>query len=238
MSNGVRAVNTLPPWLAGRPWHLPLAQWPDTQALPAGRSRHVLRRISTAAGDMVVKETPGATHDFAVLTHLSTSGVPVTPPEVVATNRISPTGAALPDALVTHWIHAQSVYEICAGAGPGAAGEADDEAWLTGMVEALARLLARVHEARVFWGDASLANALFSVDGDFTAHLVDVETAEVHPVLSDSMRDYDCDLACRSLTGDLLDLHAAGLLRPGGEEAAALATQLAHQLKVTYTNRS
>jgi len=73
----------------------------------------------------------------------------------------------------------------------------------------LAELLVRLHLAGVFWGDCSLSNALFRRDaGALLAHLVDIETGEMHDRLSDGQREYDVAIAVENIMGELLDLEA------------------------------
>jgi hypothetical protein len=73
----------------------------------------------------------------------------------------------------------------------------------------LAELLVRLHLAGVFWGDCSLSNALFRRDaGALLAHLVDIETGEMHDRLSDGQRQYDVAVAEENIMGELLDLEA------------------------------
>ena len=57
------------------------------------------------------------------------------------------------------------------------------------LLDAMAWLLVDLHRAGVYWGDCSLANTLFRRDGDkIQAFLVDAETSEIHPSLSDGQR--------------------------------------------------
>ncbi len=57
-------------------------------------------------------------------------------------------------------------------------------------------------------------NTLFRLDaGALAAHLVDAETAELHPSLSVGQRRSDLDGARERVVGELLDLAAGGLLR-------------------------
>jgi hypothetical protein len=73
----------------------------------------------------------------------------------------------------------------------------------------LAELLVRLHLAGVFWGDCSLSNALFRRDaGALLAHLVDIETGEMHDRLSDGQRQYDVAIAEENIMGELFDLEA------------------------------
>jgi hypothetical protein len=76
-------------------------------------------------------------------------------------------------------------------------------------------LLARLHLAGLFWGDCSLSNTLFRPDaGHIVAFLVDAETAELHPALSDGQRRFDISYAAERVGGELFDLQAGGLLPP------------------------
>ncbi len=77
------------------------------------------------------------------------------------------------------------------------------------LLDAMAGLLVDLHRAGVYWGDCSLANTLFRRDGDtFAAHLVDAETSEVHPALSDGQRAYDLDILVENVAFGLADLVA------------------------------
>jgi hypothetical protein len=76
-------------------------------------------------------------------------------------------------------------------------------------------LLVRLHLSGFFWGDCSLSNTLFRYDaGTLTAYLVDAETSEQHPSLSNGQRLFDLELAAERTGGELLDLQAGGLLPP------------------------
>ena len=58
-----------------------------------------------------------------------------------------------------------------------------------GLLDALVELLVRLHLSGFFWGDCSLSNTLFRHDaGTLEAYLVDAETSEQHPELSDGQR--------------------------------------------------
>jgi hypothetical protein len=81
------------------------------------------------------------------------------------------------------------------------------------LLDALVELLVRLHLSGFFWGDCSLSNTLFRYDaGTLEAYLVDAETSEQHPVLTDGQRAYDVELAVERVGGELLDLQAGGLL--------------------------
>ena len=77
------------------------------------------------------------------------------------------------------------------------------------LLDAMAGLLADLHRAGVYWGDCSLANTLFRRDGDtYAAYLVDAETSEVYPVLSEGQRAYDLDVLVENVAFGLADLAA------------------------------
>ncbi len=83
------------------------------------------------------------------------------------------------------------------------------------LFDAMATLLVELHRHGVFWGDCSLANTLFSRDGQvLQAFLVDAETSEVHPSLSDGQRNHDIDITVENVAAGLLDM-AAKLERAG-----------------------
>ena len=74
-------------------------------------------------------------------------------------------------------------------------------------------LLVRLHVAGFFWGDCSLSNTLFRRDaGALGAYVVDTETGELHPQLSDGQRSQDVMVAEENIAGELLDVTAEGLV--------------------------
>jgi hypothetical protein len=82
---------------------------------------------------------------------------------------------------------------------------------LPSIVDALVVLLVRLHLAGFFWGDVSLSNVLFRRSaGEFAAYLVDAETGELRPKLSDGQRLHDVTVATENVFAELLDLQAGG----------------------------
>jgi hypothetical protein len=99
------------------------------------------------------------------------------------------------------------------------------------LLDAMASLLVDLHRNGVYWGDCSLANTLFSRDGQrLQAWLVDAETSEIHPQLTAGQRNHDLDILTENVAGGLLDL-AMMLDRPPDiydqlvDEAASVATR-------------
>jgi hypothetical protein len=95
-----------------------------------------------------------------------------------------------------------------------------------GLLDALVELLVRLHLSGFFWGDCSLSNTLYRHDaGTLEAYLVDAETSEQHPELTDGQREWDVELAVERVYGELLDLQVGELL-PAGVEPLEIAEEL------------
>ncbi len=103
------------------------------------------------------------------------------------------------------------------------------------LLDAQVELLVRLHLAGFMWGDCSLSNTLFRLDaGALAAYLVDAETAEIHPSLTDGQRDYDIGLARERVGGELFDLQAGDLL-PTDVDPIDVADELAHRYDALWT---
>src|SRR5688572_3753571 len=77
------------------------------------------------------------------------------------------------------------------------------------LLDAGAELLVRLHLGGFFWGDCSLSNTRFRRDaGALAAYLVDAETGERHPSLSDGQRSHDLVIAEENWAGELADVEA------------------------------
>jgi hypothetical protein len=198
------------PELLDLPWDLPLEQWPEDRlvGLPRGLSRHVVRFVRL--GDVVyaVKETSrwSAEREYRLLRALERSGVPVVHAVAVADGRRTRDEQPLDSVLVTRHLQFSLPYRALFSRTlrPDTA---------VRLLDALAVLLVRLHLAGFYWGDCSLSNTLFRRDaGAFAAYLVDAETTEQQPQLSDGQRGYDMQLGCTNIVGELLDLQAGGLL--------------------------
>jgi hypothetical protein len=96
------------------------------------------------------------------------------------------------------------------------------------LLDAGAELLVRLHLGGFFWGDCSLSNTLFRRDaGALAAYLVDAETGELHPSLSEGQRLHDIQIAEENVAGELADVEAElgreGELEPEGTAAELVA---------------
>ena len=194
------------------PWDTPLAEWPTDLlvALPRGLSRHVVRFIQVGDDVLAAKEVVEhlATHEYELLRDLHRQGTPSVEPIGIVTDRRDPDGAALDPILLTRHLEFSLPYRalFTPGVGPDT---------VSRLLDAMVVLIARLHLIGFRWGDVSLSNILFRRDaGAFAAYLVDAETGELHPTLSDGQREQDLEIARTNLFGDFLDLKVGGLLQP------------------------
>src|SRR5699024_7734988 len=85
--------------LAELPWHLPLAEWPETLlgGLPRGISRHVVRYVEIGDEVLAIKETDDrqALREFDILGALGNLDVPLVEPRAFVSGRRSATGEKL-----------------------------------------------------------------------------------------------------------------------------------------------
>jgi Domain of unknown function (DUF4032) len=94
----------------------------------------------------------------------------------------------------------------------------------------------RVHLAGFFWGDCSLSNTLFRRDaGALAAYLVDAETGEIHPQLSDGQRQLDLELAELHVAGELMDLEAADVDLPTNLDPIETAGDIRRRYEALYS---
>ena len=198
------------PDLLDLPWQVPLEQWPAAQliGLPRGISRHVVRFVRLDRKVLALKEIGrwSAEREYAVLRALERTGVPSVQPVGIVDGRASPTGEPLETVLVTEHLEFSLPYRALFS-------QTLRTETAVRLLDALTVLLVRLHLEGFFWGDCSLSNTLFRRDaGSFAAYLVDAETTERHPVLTDGQRRSDVAQARTSIIGELMDLQAGELL--------------------------
>jgi hypothetical protein len=191
------------------PWSVPLAQWRDDRLVEIrqrGISRHVVRFVYDDGTLYALKELSErlARREYRVLRALADLNVPAV--EVVgiavdldeAQPRQQDRDAILVTKFLTYAATYRAVFSHPRGLQP-----------VDGLLDALVELLVRLHLSGFFWGDCSLSNTLYRHDaGTLEAYLVDAETSEQHPALSDGQRRYDIELATERIAGELLDLQA------------------------------
>src|SRR6187455_479615 len=190
----MRIVASRPdPAILGLPWDSPLEEWPDDIVipLPRGLSRHVVRIVRLGHRVYAVKETVEdiAFREYRLLRDLQRINLPAVMPQGVVTGRVDADGEELPSALLTEHLRFSLPYRSLFSHGLS-----QDN--LPSLVDAMVVLLVRLHLTDFFWGDVSLSNVLFRRSaGGFAAYLVDAETGELRPSLSDPMREYDLTIA-------------------------------------------
>jgi tRNA A-37 threonylcarbamoyl transferase component Bud32 len=188
------------------PWDRPLEEWTDDRLVEIrqrGLSRHVVRFVVEAGEVFAIKEIDErlARREHHLLRRLEQLGIPAVEVLGVVAGR-----PGLEAALVTRFLDYSTPYRNLFANPRG--GQLTDR-----LLDALVELLVRLHLAGFLWGDCSLSNTLFRHDaGALAAYLVDAETGELHPSVSDGMRSYDVQLAAERVGGELFDLHAAELL--------------------------
>ncbi|MEX2290910.1 MAG: DUF4032 domain-containing protein [Mycobacteriales bacterium] len=200
------------PELFDLPWHLPLEQWPAEWlvGLPRGVSRHVVRFVRLADDVYAVKEIGrhAAEREYRVLRAMERAEVPAVQAVGILEGRTGRAGELLETALVTRHLQFSLPYRALYS-------QTLRPETAVRLLDALAVLLVRLHLAGFHWGDCSLSNTLFRRDaGSFAAYLVDAETAEQQPRLTDGQRRYDVELARTNIIGELMDLQAGELLDP------------------------
>ncbi len=198
------------PALLDLPWASPLEEWsgPFMAALPRGISRHIVRFVRLSGRVLAVKEIKAdlAYGEYHLLRELRRLDMPSVKPYGVVSGRITTDGRELDACLVTRHLRFSLPYRavLSRPVRPDTGQR---------LLDALAVLLVRLHLAGFWWGDVSLSNALFRRDaGSFAAYLVDAETGQLFPHLSDGQREHDLDIARVNIAGELMDLQAGGLL--------------------------
>ena len=206
------------------PWSEPLATWESPRLVEVARgiSRHVVRFVDYDSALYALKELPEplAEREYRLLRELAAASVPVVEVVGVVSGR-----EELGAVLITRHLEFSLPYRTLF-TGPGVSDLHNR------LLDAVAELLVRLHLAGFFWGDCSLSNTLFRRDaGSLAAYLVDAETGELHPSLSDGQRTYDLSIAEENFAGELLDVMAmlAEEGEPSGssiDDPLAVASQL------------
>ncbi|NHA69887.1 DUF4032 domain-containing protein [Phycicoccus flavus] len=199
------------PALLDLPWRRPLEDWPEEilAALPRGISRHVVRFVRLSGRVLAVKEIKAdiARREYEMLRDLRRLGMPAVEPFAVVSGRVDADGEPLDACLVTRHLQYSLPYRALYS-------QSLRKGTATRLIDALAVLLVRLHLAGFWWGDVSLSNTLFRRDaGAFAAYLVDAETGELRPRLSNGQREHDLEIARVNIAGELMDLDAGGLLQ-------------------------
>lgn len=189
--------------LLALPWDQPLVRWkaPDValRDLPVGPSRHLVKFVEADGALWAVKDMPPrvAAKEYDVLRRLEEMTLPAVRPAGVVVQPEFDTAILVTRYLEGSWQYRRLFMRL----------PPDEPKHRARLLDAMAGLLVELHRHGVFWGDCSLANTLFSRDGQLlAAHLVDAETSEVHPSLSRGQRRQDLDIMVQNVAGGMIDV--------------------------------
>ncbi|MET0422702.1 MAG: DUF4032 domain-containing protein [Actinoplanes sp.] len=198
------------PALLDLPWGIPLEDWPADHlvALPQGISRHVVRFVKLNEVVYALKETREriAEKEYDLLRALERIDFPAVEAVAIVTDREDKDGEALETVLITRHLQFSLPYRALFS-------HVLRPDTMNRLLDALAALIVRMHLTGFSWGDCSLSNTLFRRDaGAFAAYLVDAETGNLYPKLSEGQRSEDIEILRLNIFGECLDLEAAELL--------------------------
>ncbi|MBE1549623.1 hypothetical protein GGC64_003663 [Mycobacterium sp. OAS707] len=196
-------LRTPTPGLLGLPWDRPLSEWtvPDVplRDIAVGPSRHLVKFVEADDTLWAVKDMPPrvAAKEYDVLRRLEEMGLPAVRPAGLVLQPEFETAILVTRYLEGSWQYRRLFMRL----------PPDQSKHRERLLDAMAGLLVELHRHGVFWGDCSLANTLFSRDGQILqAWLVDAETSEVHPVLSRGQRAHDLDIMVENVAMGMVDL--------------------------------
>lgn len=191
------------PGLLALPWLDPLGDWQATEVplrdIPVGPSRHLVRFVETDGQLWALKQLPRriAAKEYAVLRDLEPRDLPAVRPAGLVIQAQEDTAILVTRYLDRFWQYRRLLMRI----------PLDRHKHRERLLDAMATLLVDLHRNGVFWGDCSLANTLFSRDGQLLqAWLVDAETSEIHSELSEGQRRFDMSILVENVAGGLMDL--------------------------------
>src|SRR3954452_9070640 len=192
-----------PPGLLPPPWDRRLSQWnvPDVplRDIAVGPSRHLVKFVEADGLLWAVKDMPEriAAKEYGVLCRLEDMELPAVRPAGLVLQPEFDTAILVTRYLEGSWQYRRVFMRL----------PPDQPKHRGRLLDAMAGLLVELHRHGVFWGDCSLANTLFSRDGQILqAWLVDAETSEVHPTLSNGQRRHDLDITVENVAMGLVDL--------------------------------
>src|SRR3954453_14155367 len=191
------------PGLVGLPWDRPLSEWvvPDVplRDIAGGVGRDLVKFVDADGHLWAVKDIPPriAVKEYDVLRRLEEMGLPAVHPAGLVLQPEFETAI-----LVTRYLEGSWQYRRLFMRFPP-----DQRRHRARLLDAMEGLLVDLHRNGVFWGDCSLANTLFSRDGQLLqAWLVDAETSEVHPELTAGQRRHDLEILVENVAGGMIDL--------------------------------
>jgi hypothetical protein len=216
------------PGLVALPWDRPLEQWlvPDValRDIAVGPSRHLVKFVEADGHLWAVKDMPPriAVKEYDVLRRIEEMGLPAVRAAGLVLQPEFDTAILLTRYLEGSWQYRRLFMRL----------PPDQPKHRARLLDAMAGLMVELHRHGVFWGDCSLANTLFSRDGQLLqAHLVDAETSEVHPALSRGQRHHDLQILVENVAMGMIDM-AERLEQPESLHDTLIAE--AEQVQVRY----
>jgi len=188
------------------PWDRRLDDWEHERVvtMPTGIHRHPVLFVAYDEGIYAIKELGRRTarSEYRVLRSLEEQTQRTARPAGLVERDwldIHDEGAA---AVITRYVdHAFPYRRLVSGAGFGSRRRH--------MADALAGLFVELHMAGCYWGDCSLSNVLYRFDaGQIEAIMVDAETSELHPELSNGQRLQDIEIMMENVAGEMADVAA------------------------------
>ncbi|MDT5214119.1 MAG: hypothetical protein QOK18_2358 [Mycobacterium sp.] len=167
--------------------------------IAVGMSRHLVKFVDADDHLWAVKDMPPrvAAKEYDVLRRLEDMGLPAVRPAGLVLQPEFETAILVTRYLEGSWQYRRLFMRL----------PPDQQRHRARLLDAMAGLLVELHRHGVFWGDCSLANTLFSRDGQLLqAWLVDAETSEVHPSLSRGQRRHDLEILVENVAEGLVDL--------------------------------
>jgi len=210
-TGSVRITSALvDPALLDLPWGVPLEEWPADHlvVLPQGISRHIVRFVKLNDVVYALKETREriAEKEYDLLRALERIDFPAVEAVAIVADRQDEQGEPLEAVLITRHLQFSLPYRALFS-------HVLRPETLNRLLDALVALIVRMHLTGFSWGDCSLSNTLFRRDaGAFAAYLVDAETGNLYPKLSEGQRTEDVEILRLNIFGECLDLQAAELL--------------------------
>lgn len=202
-------------------WDRPLLAWDSERLVEVARGvhRHVVRFVHYDGALYALKELPPriAEREYRMLRRMRDESLPVVDVVGVARRRDMPGEEPLEDVLITRYLDYSLPYRAVFTHPRGQPDNSgtDVRSLHDRLLDALAMLLVRMHLSGFYWGDCSLSNTLFRRDaGALAAYIVDMETGDWHPELTDGQRKTDLEVTELNVAGGLMDLQAELSLPP------------------------
>jgi hypothetical protein len=221
-------LRTTTPGLLALPWDRPLQDWivPDVplRDIAVGPSRHLVKFVDADGALWAVKDMPPriAAKEYDALRRLEEMGLPAVRPAGMVLQPEFDTAILVTRYLEGSWQYRRLFMRL----------PQDQPKHRARLLDGMAGLLVELHRHGVFWGDCSLANTLFSRDGQLLqAWLVDAETAEIHPSLSRGQRGHDLAIMTENVAEGLVDLAER---RGQPEEIHETLIAEAERVQITY----